>query len=129
VNRDLLAIELRARRLRANLTQAQLARRMTTSQSLIARVEAAAVSPGVDVIDRWAHATGIPLTLTFGAETLCPTPPSARTLLREQAATGEPLVGIAMQRMHPRVRAAARQALARIRKQELPEPQDSDHIG
>jgi hypothetical protein len=46
----------------------------------------------------------------------------------EQAATGEPLVGIAMQRMHPRVRAAARQALARIRKQELPEPQDSDHI-
>jgi transcriptional regulator with XRE-family HTH domain len=83
VNRDLLAIELQARRLRANLTQAQLARRMSTSQSLIARVEAAVVSPGVDVIDRWARATGIPLTLTFGTETPVPDTGERAHLLRE----------------------------------------------
>ncbi|MDB5065873.1 MAG: hypothetical protein JWM18_2307 [Chloroflexi bacterium] len=83
VNRDLLAIELQARRLRADLTQAQLAKRMRTSQSLIARVEAAAVSPGVDVIDRWARATGIPLTLTFGADTPVPDAGERARLLRE----------------------------------------------
>jgi hypothetical protein len=48
--------------------------------------------------------------------------------IEEEAATGQPLVGVAMQRMHPRVRAAARRALARIRRQELPEPRDPDHI-
>lgn len=83
MNRDLLAIELQARRLRANLTQAQLARRMGTSQSLIARVELAAVSPGVDVIDRWARATGIPLTLTFGTATAVPGTAERARLLRE----------------------------------------------
>jgi transcriptional regulator with XRE-family HTH domain len=83
MNRDLLAIELQARRLRANLTQAQLARRMSTSQSLIARVEAATVSPGVDVIDRWARATGIPLTLTFGGDTPVPDAGERARLLRE----------------------------------------------
>jgi hypothetical protein len=45
----------------------------------------------------------------------------------QEAATAQPLVGVSMQRMHPRVRAAARQALARIRRQELPEPRGPDH--
>ncbi len=44
----------------------------------------------------------------------------------DRAATVEPLVGVAMLHMHPRVRAAARRALALIRQQELPEPQNPE---
>lgn len=57
---------MKALRLRADLTQAELARRMATSQANIARVEGAKTTPGVEFIDRWAAATGIPLQLTFG---------------------------------------------------------------
>lgn len=52
---------------------------MGTSQSFIARVESAKVMPGLDVIDRWARATGIPLHLTLGAP---PIEPSAEERTR-----------------------------------------------
>ena len=41
----------------AGLSQAQLARRMKTSQSYIARIEGGKVRPSTDALERFAHAT------------------------------------------------------------------------
>jgi transcriptional regulator with XRE-family HTH domain len=48
------------------MTQAQLARAMSTTQPVIARAEAGNRMPTIAFIDRWARATGSPLNLTFG---------------------------------------------------------------
>ena len=47
-----------AARTRARLSQAELARRLGTTQSAIARLEAGAVSPTVATLRRYAEATG-----------------------------------------------------------------------
>jgi ribosome-binding protein aMBF1 (putative translation factor) len=53
-----LARALIAARTRAGLSQSQLAERMKTSQSYIARLESGKVSPSTTALDRFARATG-----------------------------------------------------------------------
>ena len=47
----------------ANLTQAELARRLGTTQSAIARLEGGRVSPSFSTLRRYAEATGTRLTI------------------------------------------------------------------
>lgn len=61
-----LALELRARRLRAGWTQTDLARAIGSTQPAVARVESGGVIPSLPFVDRWVAATGYPLTLTLG---------------------------------------------------------------
>jgi transcriptional regulator with XRE-family HTH domain len=49
----------------AGLSQAQLARRMKTSQSYIARLEGGKVRPSTDALERFAHATRTRLRILF----------------------------------------------------------------
>jgi len=53
-----LAFALSEARRDANLTQAEVARRMGTSQAAIARLESGLVSPSWSSIERFAHAVG-----------------------------------------------------------------------
>jgi ribosome-binding protein aMBF1 (putative translation factor) len=50
-------------RTRAGLTQTELARRMGTTQSSIARIEGGGSLPTLDMLARLAHATGTPLRI------------------------------------------------------------------
>jgi len=52
-----------AMRHRAQLTQAELARRMGTTQSSIARIEGGGSLPTIEMLARLARATGIPVRL------------------------------------------------------------------
>ena len=52
-------------RVQAGLTQAQLARRMETTQSVIARLESGRVHPSTHTLERLAAATGTRLRITF----------------------------------------------------------------
>lgn len=52
-------------RARAGLTQSELARRMHTSQSYIARIESGRVRPSTQALARLAQATGTRLRITF----------------------------------------------------------------
>lgn len=49
----------------AGLSQTELARRMGTSQPVIARIEGGASTPTVDMLDRLARATGKRLEITL----------------------------------------------------------------
>jgi transcriptional regulator with XRE-family HTH domain len=49
----------------AGLSQSQLARRMKTSQSYIARIEGGKVRPSADALGRFAEATGTRLRIVF----------------------------------------------------------------
>ena len=49
----------------AGLSQSQLARRMKTSQSYIARIEGGKVRPSTDALERFAHATRTRLRIVF----------------------------------------------------------------
>lgn len=60
-----LARELIAARARAELTQDELARRMQTSQSAVARLESGKGAPGIKTLRRFAEATGSRLRITF----------------------------------------------------------------
>lgn len=51
---------------RSGKTQAGLARAMGTTQPVIARAEAGYRMPTLGFIDRWARATGAPISLTLG---------------------------------------------------------------
>lgn len=55
-------IEARAK---AGLTQEELARRMDTSQSAIARLEAGRALPSARTLERFAKATGTSLRISF----------------------------------------------------------------
>ena len=57
-------------RSRAGLSQAELAVRMKTSQSYIARIEGGRVRPSTAVLERVAQATGTRLRITFEPEGL-----------------------------------------------------------
>jgi transcriptional regulator with XRE-family HTH domain len=50
------------------MTQAELANAMGTTQPVIARAEGGYRMPTLEFIDRWARATGSPLSLTFGVD-------------------------------------------------------------
>ena len=49
----------------AGLSQTQLARRMKTSQSYVARIESGKVKPSTDALERFARATGFRLKISF----------------------------------------------------------------
>jgi ribosome-binding protein aMBF1 (putative translation factor) len=61
---DLARVPIEARTA-AGLSQAQLARRMKTSQSYIARLESGKVRPSTDALERFAHATRTRLRIVF----------------------------------------------------------------
>jgi uncharacterized protein len=56
---------LRDARLRAGLTQRELARRARTAQSVIARIESGATSPSWDTLSRVLRAAGFELDATL----------------------------------------------------------------
>jgi transcriptional regulator with XRE-family HTH domain len=60
-----LARTLIEARTRAGLSQTQLARRMKTSQSYVARIESGQVRPSTSALERLAKATGSRLKITF----------------------------------------------------------------
>ena len=60
-----LARALIAARVSAGLTQAQLARRMKTTQSVVARLEGGRVHPSTRTLERIAQATGTRLRISF----------------------------------------------------------------
>ena len=55
-------------RTRAGLTQEQVARRMKTTQAVIARLEGGGSKPSTRTLERYAEATGSRLRITFEAE-------------------------------------------------------------
>ncbi len=60
-----LARALIAARVSAGLTQAQLAKRMKTTQSVVARLEGGRVRPSTRTLGRIAQATGTRLRISF----------------------------------------------------------------
>jgi transcriptional regulator with XRE-family HTH domain len=60
-----LARTLIEARIAAGLSQSQLARRMNTSQSYIARIEGGKVRPSTDALERFAQATRTRLRIVF----------------------------------------------------------------
>jgi ribosome-binding protein aMBF1 (putative translation factor) len=58
-----LAELVHAMRTRAGLTQTELARRMRTTQSSIARIESGGSLPTIDMLSRLARATGLSVRL------------------------------------------------------------------
>ena len=65
-----LAKALIEARTRAGLSQTQLARRMKTSQSYVARIEGGKVRPSTDALERFAQATRTRLRIKFEPEPL-----------------------------------------------------------
>jgi transcriptional regulator with XRE-family HTH domain len=55
-------------RTRAGLTQEQVARRMKTTQAVIARLEGGGSKPSTRTLERYAEATGSRLKISFEAE-------------------------------------------------------------
>jgi transcriptional regulator with XRE-family HTH domain len=60
-----LIAEVAKARLRAGLSQAQLAKRMKTTQSTIARLESGRGKPSTRTLSRFAKATGHRLKISF----------------------------------------------------------------
>lgn len=60
-----LAASLIEARSKAGLTQAQLARRMHTTQAVIARLESGRAKPSTRTLERLASATGTRLRISF----------------------------------------------------------------
>jgi transcriptional regulator with XRE-family HTH domain len=60
-----LAVEVAKARRRAGLSQAELARRMKTTQSTIARLESGRGKPSTRTLDRFAKATGHRVRISF----------------------------------------------------------------
>lgn len=60
-----LAAAVAKARMRAGLSQAELARRMKTTQSAIARLESGRGRPSTRTLDRFAKATGHRLKISF----------------------------------------------------------------
>src|ERR1039457_6635896 len=57
-------------RTRAGLTQEQVAKRMKTSQAVIARSEGGGSKPSTRTLERYAEATGSRLKITFEPESV-----------------------------------------------------------
>jgi ribosome-binding protein aMBF1 (putative translation factor) len=55
-------------RSRAGMTQEQLARRMKTTQAVVARLEGGGTTPSTRTLERYAKATGNRLRITFEPE-------------------------------------------------------------
>lgn len=63
-----LARALITARTQAGLTQAEVAKRMQTTQSVIARMESGRVRPTTQTLERFAKATGTKLRISFEVE-------------------------------------------------------------
>ena len=61
-----IGLILATARRRSSKTQAELAEAMGTTQPVIARAEAGYRMPTLGFIDRWARATGAPISLRLG---------------------------------------------------------------
>jgi ribosome-binding protein aMBF1 (putative translation factor) len=55
-------------RARAGLTQEQVAQRMKTTQAVVARIEGGGSKPSTRTLERYAHATGSRLRISFEPE-------------------------------------------------------------
>ena len=74
------AATIRRARKRAGLTQRQLAMRLGTTQSAIARLESPASNPTVDMLERALHATGHDVRMSLSRR-----PPGVdESLIRQQ---------------------------------------------
>lgn len=82
VNSLKLGRELARRRLEAGLTQAEVAERMGTTQAAISKMEGGRTLPSLVVLDRFAKATGKPLTLTLGEPSRLPSRGEMRRRVR-----------------------------------------------
>ena len=67
MDRQDLARILRSSRTEAGLTQVEIASRIGTTQAAVARAESGRVMPTLDLVGRWADATGSVITLQLGA--------------------------------------------------------------
>jgi len=72
---------LASARARSRMTQAKLAEVMGTTQPVVARAEGGYRMPTLEFIDRWARATGMPLTMTFGGGAQAPDSPARKRAL------------------------------------------------
>lgn len=70
-------------RMEAGLTQAELARRVGTTQAAISKIETGRTVPGLELLDRLATALGRPITLTFGESPARPSLAERRRRVRE----------------------------------------------
>ena len=66
MNLGSLGLQLARNRRGAGLTQREVAERIGTTQSAIARVESGAARPSIDFLERFTRATGIPMAIEFG---------------------------------------------------------------
>jgi transcriptional regulator with XRE-family HTH domain len=66
MNLESLDLELARNRRRAGLTQREVAERMGTTQSAIARAESGAARPSLAFVERFTRATGVPMAIEFG---------------------------------------------------------------
>jgi transcriptional regulator with XRE-family HTH domain len=78
VTKSEIGLLLANARRRSGKTQAELAQAMGTSQPVVARAEAGYRMPTLGFIERWARATGAPITLTLGDKSRRMLPASAR---------------------------------------------------
>ena len=62
-----IALELIQARMTSGLTQAEIASRMGTTQSVIARLESGRILPSVRTLSQYAKATGKHLHVSLGA--------------------------------------------------------------
>ncbi|HEX9710977.1 MAG TPA: helix-turn-helix transcriptional regulator [Actinomycetota bacterium] len=83
MNRFEVGLELARARRAAGLTQAALARRVTTTQSAISRAEAGRAAASVDLIQRIAEATGRRIELAFGSRSTRTRRDRVRRVLRD----------------------------------------------
>jgi transcriptional regulator with XRE-family HTH domain len=84
-----LARALIEARARAGLTQAQLADRMRTTQSVIARLESGRGRPSTTTLERLARATGSRLKITFEPAAADASSRLSREGARERPSSGE----------------------------------------
>lgn len=76
-----IGLMLAKARRRSGKTQAELAQAMGTTQPVIARAEAGYRMPTLGFIDRWARATGAPISLKLGQAQPGMQPATARRAL------------------------------------------------
>ncbi|TMB86971.1 MAG: helix-turn-helix transcriptional regulator [Chloroflexi bacterium] len=87
VTKSEIGLVLANARLRAGKTQVDLARAMGATQPAIARAEAGLRMPTIGFIDRWARATGAPISLQLG-KTPSGLPPAAERRAMVRSALG-----------------------------------------
>jgi transcriptional regulator with XRE-family HTH domain len=66
VTKSEIGLILAEARRRSGQTQSELAKAMGTTQPVVARAEAGYRMPTIQFIDRWARATGAPISLKLG---------------------------------------------------------------